>query len=544
MATTVITEFDGTDGNVANLTSEPDFFNVSAPNQWHYETSSKASGTASVVADNPAGSTSVWTYAHPALVTTHYYDTCYKVTTLPAGEVIIGQIRSGGTNRAQITLQADGSVRIKNGTTAVDSTAAGFAVAGQWLRWKWGITGGTQELRLYKDANPANLFGPGPTDVLTGNMSQGSWDQYRIGMMSAEAIEVWVDRVVIDNSTWPTGGSSGNQAPVANAGPDNDSYIGGSLVTLDGSGSADADGTIEAYLWSQVSGPTVTLSSTTVANPTFIAPSNDGSATFQLRVTDNQGTQSTPDNVVITWSAAPSGTPTSDFYDLLLGGAVSASLTATPGGNTGFDTVDSGWTFATPFAGSGLGAAQVTANGAVKILAHVNPGGLVSSLYLDAVFEISNLAAGPWFIMRALDGSTIRATVRVNTNGSIQCRNGLTAVGTETSTQVVAGEPFRVAWHANNGGTQTARLYTGANLFGSTGADTTSGNFNSGTFDRVGFGIAAPATASGSIKVAIPQVDGTTWPEPFGASTLGSVASGLYLIEAGPTYTPVLFDLL
>ena len=548
MATTVITEFDGADGTVANLTTEPDFFSRTGANGWYYETSSKASGTASIVCTNDAGLTSVWQYNHPALVTTHYYDECYKVTTLPASESIIGQIRSGGTNRAQITLDATGVIKIKNGTTTVDQTASGFVVANQWFRWKWGITGGTQELRLYKDANPANLFGPGPTDTLIGNMTQGSWDQYRMGMMSGTAIEVWIDRFMVDDATWPTSGGSGNQAPIANAGPDNDSYIGGQLVTLDGTGSSDADGTIESYLWTQTAGPVVTLSSNTVAQPTFIAPASAGSATFRLNVTDNQGTQSTGDSVVITWSSAPSGSPTSDFYELLLGGAISASLSPAPGGNTDFDNVDTGWTFVAPFAGSGLGAAQVTANSAVKILAH-DLGSLVSDIYMDAVFEISNLAAGPWYIMRLTDSGTgnLRATVRVNTNGSIQCRNNLTAVGTETTGQITAGEPFRVAWHAVNGGTQTARLYTGANLFSASApaaSHITSGTLNAGTFNRCGFGIAAPAVASGNIKLAIPQVEASTWPEPFGASTLQSVASGLYLIEEGPTYTPVLFDLL
>lgn len=538
MATEAFTEFDGTNGTAANLTTEPIFFNRTGANGWFYSTSGKASGTAHITCTNDVTLTSVWQYNHATLISTRYYDLCVALPALPTSELIIAQIRSGGTNRAQVTVQPDGTVRIKNGTTAVDSTAAAFVEAGKYFRFKWGITGGTQELRLYKDDNANNLFGTPTDDVLTGNMTQGTWDQFRFGVLSGIAQDIQLDRFVVDDSTWPTAGGGGNVAPTANAGADQDSVIGGTLVTLNGTGSTDSDGTIASYAWTQVSGPAITLSSTTVASPTFTAPTSAGTATFGLRVTDNDGAQSTQDTVVITWSAASPSNPTSDFYELF-NGADGVALTATPG-NSGFDTVDSGWTFEVTAPPQGSSWAKASGNGAVKILTH-NLSGLVSSIFADAIFQIDNLAVGPWYIMRIMDGSTIRGSVRVNTDGTIQCRNNITAVGTAAGS-VVAGEPFRVAWNPVNGGTQTARLFTGANLFGTSPSATTSGTLNAGTFDRIGFGIGAPAVASGTIQVDVVQVDATTWPEPFGASTL--TPSGLYLIEAGPTYTPVLFDLL
>jgi hypothetical protein len=63
-----------------------------------------------------------------------------------------------------------------------------------------------------------------------------------------------------------------NTIPVANSGPDQ-TVDAGVTVTLDGSGSSDADGTIAGYTWTQTAGtPTVTLSSRTVAQPTFRLP--------------------------------------------------------------------------------------------------------------------------------------------------------------------------------------------------------------------------------------------------------------------------------
>lgn len=60
----------------------------------------------------------------------------------------------------------------------------------------------------------------------------------------------------------------------ANAGPDQPDV--GSLVTVTLAGSGATDG---VYTWRQVSGPAVTLSSTTVPAPTFQSPATfDGAA--------------------------------------------------------------------------------------------------------------------------------------------------------------------------------------------------------------------------------------------------------------------------
>ena len=100
--------------------------------------------------------------------------------------------------------------------------------------------------------------------------------------------------VIIVRGATPT-----DQVPVANAGPDqatidtdaNDSEE----ITLDGSASTDADGTIESYVW--------TSNGTQVAtgvNPTVTLPT--GVTTLVLTVTDNDGNVAT-DEVVITIEA-------------------------------------------------------------------------------------------------------------------------------------------------------------------------------------------------------------------------------------------------
>jgi chitinase len=98
--------------------------------------------------------------------------------------------------------------------------------------------------------------------------------------------------------------SGGNQAPTANAGPDR-TVTPGSATTLSGSGT-DSDGSITGYAWSQIAGPSVTLSGANTARASFTAPSSNTTLSFRLIVTDNQGATGT-DEVTITVTQSTGG---------------------------------------------------------------------------------------------------------------------------------------------------------------------------------------------------------------------------------------------
>jgi hypothetical protein len=85
-----------------------------------------------------------------------------------------------------------------------------------------------------------------------------------------------------------------NRPPAANAGAAQ-AVVAGTTVTLDGSGSADPDGTIATWSWTQTAGPTATLSGGTTARPTFVAPAVavETLLTFALTVTDDAGATGT-----------------------------------------------------------------------------------------------------------------------------------------------------------------------------------------------------------------------------------------------------------
>ena len=83
-----------------------------------------------------------------------------------------------------------------------------------------------------------------------------------------------------------------NQTPVAQASRDQ-TVLPNTLVTLDGSDSYDYEGAL-TYAWTPVGGPeAVTLSSSTIASPTF-TPTKLGSYLFNLVVTDANGVASAP----------------------------------------------------------------------------------------------------------------------------------------------------------------------------------------------------------------------------------------------------------
>jgi hypothetical protein len=94
-----------------------------------------------------------------------------------------------------------------------------------------------------------------------------------------------------------------NVPPVANAGAAQAISLPASSVTLNGTGSTDADGTITGYSWTQVSGPSASAITSPSAATTTVTGLIAGTYVFQLAVTDNLGATSTA-NVTVAVSAA------------------------------------------------------------------------------------------------------------------------------------------------------------------------------------------------------------------------------------------------
>ncbi len=91
------------------------------------------------------------------------------------------------------------------------------------------------------------------------------------------------------------GSTPANQPPTANAGADKAITLPTNSVTLNGSGS-DPDGSIASYSWTKVSGGAATIAAPASASTT-ITGLVQGSYTFRLTVTDNQGASAVDDVV-------------------------------------------------------------------------------------------------------------------------------------------------------------------------------------------------------------------------------------------------------
>ena len=99
-----------------------------------------------------------------------------------------------------------------------------------------------------------------------------------------------------------------NHPPVAQAGPDQTRNA-GTTVQLDGTASTDPDSDPLTFTWSQLSGPSITLSNVHSATPTFVGPqvTTPTTLTFQLLVDDGLGGTASADvNITLLPSRCPS----------------------------------------------------------------------------------------------------------------------------------------------------------------------------------------------------------------------------------------------
>jgi hypothetical protein len=142
--------------------------------------------------------------------------------------------------------------------------------------------------------------------------------------------------------------SASNSAPVANAGSAQSVSI-AAVVTLNGTGSTDANGDTLTYRWTLTSKPTsstAALSSATVTSPTFTADLA-GSYVASLVVNDSKADSTNTSTVTITASAANSA-PVANAGPVQTvsrtGGTVTVTLTGAGSTDANSDTLTYKWT--------------------------------------------------------------------------------------------------------------------------------------------------------------------------------------------------------
>lgn len=225
----------------------------------------------------PSGTHNAWDKA---------YDFTYNVQNPNFWEWCLGQNRSLAPNKVP-TANAGSNASISTSTGTVTLRGSGSDADGYIERYAW-----------KKLSGPAygTITTPGAaTTTVTGLTVAGT---YVYQLMAMDNRASWAHSTVTITVT----GGTANTAPVARAGADQTIKLPTSTVTLNGSTSTDADGTIAKYAWTKVSTLAATITSAASASTT-ITGLVAGTHTFTLTVTDNLGS-SHSDDVVITVSPA------------------------------------------------------------------------------------------------------------------------------------------------------------------------------------------------------------------------------------------------
>jgi len=164
---------------------------------------------------------------------------------------------------------------VNEGSPVALDGSASFDPDGDNLSYVWTQTGGPSVALADATTAQPSFVAPSVSQggaLLTFALTVGD------GLASAsDSVSVLVENV--------------NHPPTADAGGDQ-TRIEDATVTLDGTASSDPDADPLTYAWTQSSGPAVTLSGSTSATPTFVAPPvTAGGATlvFRLLVSDGLG---------------------------------------------------------------------------------------------------------------------------------------------------------------------------------------------------------------------------------------------------------------
>jgi hypothetical protein len=181
---------------------------------------------------------------------------------------------------------ADILLQFPDNDTAIDASGSidtdGSVIS---FRWEW-LSGPTQYTLTDTDKNRASLSG-----LSIGTYRFKLWVTDDMGGVGTDTVTIVV-----------------NGKPEAKAGPDIELTLPTNVAVLDGNGSNDADGTINAYTWTFVSGPSAYKIINPVNPATIISDLTNGTYVFKLQVTDNYGAVSA-DSVTVLVNKAPNRLP-------------------------------------------------------------------------------------------------------------------------------------------------------------------------------------------------------------------------------------------
>ncbi|HYJ39097.1 MAG TPA: PKD domain-containing protein, partial [Chitinophagaceae bacterium] len=182
-----------------------------------------------------------------------------------------------GTNLPPIAVAGgDATINVNNYTL---NSWGSFDPDGSISAYQWRKIAGPAQFTL----GPAIYATASVSNMVNGTYSFEVMITDNLGLSARDTVNI---TVVLPNIT-----------PVANAGPDQAITLPANSVTLNGTASSDADGTISSFAWSKVSGPASYTIVNATGSTTAVNNLTQGVYAFRLVVTDNNG--GTDDDTVV-----------------------------------------------------------------------------------------------------------------------------------------------------------------------------------------------------------------------------------------------------
>lgn len=270
-----------------------DFSDIVAPATITYSTTAANGSRAASVVANGARAYLSWYLPTTTKLSLRFY---IRIASMPSTELQILTPRSSSNYVSGFNLTTAGRLKLTSaspGTPTLFTATDGMAL-NTWYRvevsWEIGTTTANGKVQLKYFAGDSTTAIESFT-ATTANLGTLPMEELRWGKLGTSGnVSLLYDSIAYDPSTVTLLGpyAAVNTPPIANAGTGQTNVEPGTMLTLNGSGSSDPDGTIVSYTWTQTAGATVTLSGTG-ATRTFKAPYTVAGTTlaFRLRVTDN-----------------------------------------------------------------------------------------------------------------------------------------------------------------------------------------------------------------------------------------------------------------
>ena len=204
---------------------------------------------------------------------------------------------AAGTNQPPVSnAGAAQTITLPVNSVTLDGTAS-TDPDGRIVEYYWGQSSGPSA------SSVANNFAASTT---ANNLVQGVYT-FVLQVKDNAGAMAYASKTVTVNAAVAT-----NQPPVANAGSAQTITLPTSTGTLDGRASADPDGSIVQYYWSQQSGPSSSSITNNTASSTTVTNLVQGVYTFVLQVKDNAGALAYANKTITVNAAAVNQPPVSN----------------------------------------------------------------------------------------------------------------------------------------------------------------------------------------------------------------------------------------